>query len=283
MKNNNIQEDEIQILGSTSNNNPKKSKTPIIIGIIVLLTVVLTLVGIFLFKDSNHNIGEDNNHTTTISQNNDTESSSYIEIKEETINDVPLFIYTPHNAKVELMMGTPNENDSTIIFATKASDVDAKGRYIIGDFVVAGEHISKEKNKEGFCSIINNEISIGVGTGESLLDKAIAENGCFFRQYPLVSNNEMIENKPKGKSIRRALAKMNDKIIIVESRSRESFYDFAQALADIGVSDAIYLVGGNDVYGWYQDQYDKRSTFGTKEDTPFNATNYIIFSKQNPL
>ena len=109
-----------------------------------------------------------------------------------------------------------------------------------------------------------------------MLEKTIQKNGYFFRQYPLVANSEIIENKPKGKTIRRAIGKRNNTIVVVESRSRESFFDFSQALVDIGISDAIYLVGGNS-FGWYKGKDNAISTFGsTEKDITTNMT-YIVW------
>lgn len=278
MKNNNIQEDEIQILGSTSNNKAKKpnnSSKIIIACIIIAILMTGIIVAIYLSKNTEDKI-EKTTSTVTVSQENNVKKTSYIEVFEETVNDVPLYVYVPHNAKVQLMLERPDQNDSTIVFATQAADIGIDGESIIGDFVLKGEQIAKGKSKKGFCAIINNEVSIGVDYNTPLLEKTIQKNGYFFRQYPLVANSEIIENKPKGKTIRRAIGKRNNTIVVVESRSRESFFDFSQALVDIGISDAIYLVGGNS-FGWYKDKDNAISTFGsTEKDIATNMT-YIVW------
>lgn len=278
MKNNNIQEDEIQILGSTSNNKAKKpnnSSKIIIACIIIAILMTGIIVAIYLSKNTEDKI-EKTTSTVTVSQENNVKKPSYIEVFEETVNDVPLYVYVPHNAKVELMLERPDQNDSTIVFATQAADIGIDGESIIGDFVLKGEQIAKGKSKKGFCAIINNEVSIGVDYNTPLLEKTIQKNGYFFRQYPLVANSEIIENKPKGKTIRRAIGKRNNTIVVVESRSRESFFDFSQALVDIGISDAIYLVGGNS-FGWYKGKDNAISTFGsTEKDITTNMT-YIVW------
>lgn len=278
MKNNNIQEDEIQILGSTSNNKAKKpnnSSKIIIACIIIAILMTGIIVAIYLSKNTEDKI-EKTTSTVTVSQENNVKKTSYIEVFEETVNDVPLYVCVPHNAKVQLMLERPDQNDSTIVFATQAADIGIDGESIIGDFVLKGEQIAKGKSKKGFCAIINNEVSIGVDYNTPLLEKTIQKNGYFFRQYPLVANSEIIENKPKGKTIRRAIGKRNNTIVVVESRSRESFFDFSQALVDIGISDAIYLVGGNS-FGWYKDKDNAISTFGsTEKDIATNMT-YIVW------
>ena len=68
-------------------------------------------------------------------------------------------------------------------------------------------------------------------------------NGFFFRQYPLVYEGEVIENKLKNLSQRKALAILNDEVVVVLSHDRLSFSEFSHALVDLGVKNAIYLTG----------------------------------------
>jgi hypothetical protein len=200
----------------------------------------------------------------------------YIEVREETVNDVPLKIYIPRNAIPELTLTMPCEVDSSVVFVTRAADVGGNNYGIVGDFVVKGEQLARGVRKEGFCAITGQTLTLGVDAETPLLQEAISEKGYFFRQYPLVKNLQAIDNKPKGKSIRRALAIRDGEIMMLESASRESFHDFAQALADAGVSEAIYLVGGNS-YGWYRDEQDKQVFFGTKQEKLLYEENYLVW------
>ena len=96
----------------------------------------------------------------------------------------------------------------------------------------------------------------------------------------MVENGEAITNRPKGKAIRRALAIRENEVIMVESCHRESFHDFAQALADMDISDAIYLVGGNSFFGWYRTGDNQVHTLGNaavKEDEPMRGVNYLVW------
>jgi hypothetical protein len=204
-------------------------------------------------------------------------ATGYIEVSDETINDVPLRIYTPRNAIPELTLSLPDENDSLVVFVTRAADIGGNDYGIVGDFVLKGEKLARGVRKEGFCAIINQTLTIGVNTETPLLQDAIQEQGYFFRQYPLVSHSEAIDNRPKGKSIRRALAIRRGDIIMVESLARESFHDFAQALADAGVSEAIYLCGGSDTYGWYREEQGKQTFFGTKKENYLEGENFLVW------
>ena len=95
-----------------------------------------------------------------------------------------------------------------------------------------------------------------------------------------MSEGHLIENRPKGKAIRRALCEWSGEIVVIESLTRESFYDFAQALVDFGVEYAIYLVGTDVTYGWYVNEDNKRIGFGNPwEILPVNV-NYIVWRRK---
>lgn len=70
---------------------------------------------------------------------------------------------------------------------------------------------------------------------------------------------------------------------MVESLSKESFHDFAQALVDLGVDQGVYLVGST-AYGWAIDEHGKRHEFG--EDNYYTGrrrmpkyTSYVVWKK----
>ncbi|MBR7169679.1 MAG: hypothetical protein IKD17_04520, partial [Alistipes sp.] len=92
------------------------------------------------------------------------------------------------------------------------------------------------------------------------------------------------ENNPKNKAVRRAICDRIGEIFMVESLQPESFHDFAQALVDLGVDHAVYLVGGN-AYGWAVDQAGTRHEFGDdnyytgRRRMPRN-TSYIVWRKK---
>ncbi len=160
------------------------------------------------------------------------------------INDVPLHLYTPVNVVPELCVGVPDTEDISIRLALQAADIRADNQEIVGAFVLKGELLSKGSAKKGFCAILGGKIYVGMGERTSLLEETITHDGYFFRQYPLVSQGHMVESKPKNKAVRRALCEVDGQIVVVCSKTRESFHDFSQALVDLGVQNAIYLTGG---------------------------------------
>ena len=282
----NNQDKEVYILGSESGKDRKKG--PIRIYVILLACVVLAIItGIIFFfisrkeqtpdyyfepeQTEQQNISE----PATVSVKN-TEEAPNTEFIEETANGIPLMIYIPKNSTMTLMVGMPDKSDSGIVFAAMAADIRKDNMQIVGDFVLSGKQLARGVAKKGYAAIEGNKITIGVGEYTPLFQQTIDNNGYFFRQYPLVSNGELVENNPKNKSIRRALAVRNEQVIIVESKNRESFHDFSQALIDIGVLNAIYLVG-SDSFGWYYDSEFVRHEFGKElPDIPDNIS-YIIW------
>ena len=185
----------------------------------------------------------------------------FMEMADTTINDIPMRIYIPHQMRFSLFVGTIDRNDPSILFATQAADVRADNGGIVGAFVLEGEPLAWGLSKKGYCAIINDMVTVGVAENSPLFEEATEKGGYFFRQFPLVDHGKLVENDVKGKSVRRALCDRNGEILIVETLTPESFHDFSQALADLGVDNAIYLVGSNS-YGWATDAEGQRHAFG---------------------
>ena len=203
-------------------------------------------------------------------------TTAYTEVVERVVNDIPLSIYIPHNATPELCLHTLDYDDPKIIFATQAADVRADNGKILGAFVLKGEPLSWGLSKKGFCSIIDGEMTVGVAENTPLFEKATEKGGYFFRQYPLVDDGALVEAGPKGKSSRKALCERDGEIFVVKSQTPESFHDFAQALVDLGVSNAIYLVGGTS-YGFWRGNDGVRVEFNEQRIPKYDNESYILW------
>ncbi len=174
-------------------------------------------------------------------------------VRDTVVNDVPLRILTPVNAVPELVIGIPDTNDKSVVLCLQAADIRADNHEIVGAFVLKGELLSRGVAKKGFCAILDGKIRLGMAESTPLFEEATSKDGYFFRQYPLVSSGQMVENKPKNKALRHALCELDGQIVTVSSLDKESFHDFAQAVADLGVQNAIALTGGQ-AYGFRRDQ-----------------------------
>lgn len=202
----------------------------------------------------------------------------FVEIADTTINDIPMRLYLPHSVSMSLYVGNIDRNDQSIIFAAQAADIRADNGGIVGAFVLEGEPKAWGLSKKGYCAIINDTVTVGLADNSPLFEEATEKGGYFFRQFPLVDKGQLVENELKGKAIRRALCDRSGEIFTVETLSIESFHDFAQALVDLGVDNAIYLVGAN-AYGWATDADGQRHEFGDpnpKTSKKWRNINYLV-------
>ena len=205
----------------------------------------------------------------------------FAELRDTTINDVPLRIYIPHNAELTLHVGKVDREDKDIIYAAEAAFIRADNHAILGAFVLKGEPLAWGLSMRGYCASIDGEVTIGVADNSPLFEEAINRGGYFFRQYPLVDNGKFVANEPKNKSVRRAICERGGEIFMIESLSKESFHDFTQALVDLGVDNAVNLAG-SEAYGWAIDRNGDKHEFGTpnfytgRGKMPKN-TNYIVW------
>lgn len=195
------------------------------------------------------------------------------------IDSIHLQIYIPYNATPELHVGPLSSKDPDIILATLAADLRRDNGKIVGAFVLAGEPLSWGLSKKGYCAIIDGRITLGMAKNSPLFEQATEQGGYFFRQYPSVANGLMVENKPENASFRRALCNLNGKLCIIGCTDRVLMNDFSQALAHLGVSDAILLVGGT-ADGWYRDAEGNMSPIATSTARNAKYINYIVFRKQ---
>ena len=203
-------------------------------------------------------------------------TKAYTEHLRDTINDIPLDIYIPHNAVPELVLGVPDIHDKSIVLTTQAADIRADNGKIVGAFILKGRPLSWGLSKKGYCGIIDGKLNVGVADNSPLFEEATEKEGYFFRQYPLVDNGVLVENEPKGKSIRKALCDRNGEIMVVMSQTPESFHDFAQALVDMKIDNAIYLVGSTS-FGYFRDRYDHLAIIYNKFRYGYQYENFIVW------
>ena len=289
----NIQDDELRVLGKPSPEEPKKKgfKWYYAVAILLIISGVI-FAAVCLFDIRRNEIVPDFYETElsdTIAMsetipvmeklgNYKDSLKAYTEHIEMTVNDIPLDIYIPHNAKPRLFIGTPDLNDKNVIFTTQAADIRADNGKINGAFVLAGEPKAWGLSKKGYCGIIDGKITIGVAANSPLFEEATETGGYFFRQYPLVDNGKLVENEPKGKAIRKAICDRGGEILVVMTQEPESFHDFSQALIDLGASNAVYLVGSVS-YGYFRDKLDQLSIIYNKQRVGQKYENHIQWVK----
>lgn len=209
----------------------------------------------------------------------DSLQAAYVEKLDTTINDVVLSIYIPHNTQAPILtVGAPDAETRKAIMAFQAADIRADNREILGSFVLKGDIIARGKSKDGFCAIIDGKVTVGVEENSSLFEEAAEKDGYFFRQYSLVKNGVLEESEIKNKTMRKALCDRGGQIFVAVSETDESMHDFAQALVDLGVDNAIYLVGSHSAFGWYRDEAGEQTYFGADvHRQSYRKENYIVW------
>ena len=210
----------------------------------------------------------------------DSPHPAFVEKLDTTINDVVLSLYIPHNTDTPVLtVGAPDKETREAIMAFQAADIRADNREILGSFVLEGKMIARGTPKAGYCAIIDGKVTVGVAESTSLFEEAIEKDGYFFRQFSLVKNGVLEENaQVKNKTMRKALCDRNGQIFVAVSETDESMHDFAQALVDLGVDNAIYLVGSHSAFGWYRDEAGEQIYFGVDlHRQSYKNENYIIW------
>ena len=197
----------------------------------------------------------------------------------DSINDVKMRVYALNGLAAGLSFDMPDQGDTAVFLVVRAADIRRDNGGIVGDFVLQGEQLARGKRKRGYCAVLDGQVALGLATDDKVMEQCVRQKGDFFRQYPLVMNGEIQENRLKGKALRRALAWQAGKLCFVESCNRESIYDFAEALADLGFSEALYLVGGSS-YGWWREEDQKVHELGRQEtEVVGSRLNYLVFRR----
>lgn len=290
-----IKDDEIRVISSGNNNDhpapnkPTRKRKWIVAGsIIAMLLSVLAIVYMIIPKNSNDDsldiiTTEITEYQEDIEENipntiieSEPMAHGFVSISDTLVNKIPLTMFKPTNLTPTLQIGTDVLNDSTVRFVVQAADVRGDNGGIVGAYVNKGELLSKGQAKSGFCAIIGGKINIGVADATPFLEQALETDGYFFRQYPLVVANQIVENRPKGKSLRKALAELNGETVVIMSQEEMTFHDFSQSLVDLGVTNAVYLVGGKG-YGFAIDSEGRKNEFGRQLKNMRPNTNYIVW------
>lgn len=278
-KNIDIDDNEIRIITSTSGNGTSTPPRWLYYAIVCAAVAIIATVYALLWGSDDTADSEELAVTQEAAAPGDTATvvkKGYVEITDTVVGNVPLVILTPRDATPKLHIGIDVLQTPDVVMAMQAADIRGDNGGIVGAYVVDGNLVSKGQAKSGFCAIIDGNITIGVADATPFLEKAIESDGYFFRQYPLVVGNQLVENKPKGRSLRKALAEWNGTTVVVLSHSRLTFHDFAQTLVDMGVANAIYLVG-SESFGFAVDAEGNRTEYGKEAPSPEASTNYIIW------
>lgn len=285
----NISENEIRVIGTNPDMQQEPPKRPV--WFVVAMVLTLLIIGIVTyFCQSNiedndaptHNV---QNFDNSIAMNSESvERPAFVEISDTIINNVSLHRYIPVNAKPKLVVGLIKDIPPYYILGAMAADFgDYNGEFrIAGAFVYQGEMLSHSKSKYGFCALLKDTVVIGDDLSTSYFEQAIEEKGDFFRQHALVHEGQLATKfiGAKGEALRRALCKLNDgRLCIIDTDMSVTFDNFATALCQYGVVEAIALMGTGAAVRWAVDEAGRRFIAGADEYDFPEVVNYIVWEK----
>lgn len=292
-KNKDIRDDEFRVIGhATIPNTSASEKSWRKIGVAIVSAILVIAIGILTIVNWPKDVPEDPNEGLfenapeqvehkPVSPLGTATDAHYTEKLDTVINDVQLSIYIPHNAKPELTLGVPDRKDKNIILAAQAADIRKDNRKILGAYVLKGEPLAWGLSKKGFCAIIEDKVTVGVSENSPLFEEATEKEGYFFRQFPLVDNGVLVESDQKNKTMRKALCSRAGQLFMAVSETDESMHDFAQALVDLDVENAIYLVGSHSSFGWYIDAAGEKTLFAPDVHRgTYRNENYMIWKTE---
>lgn len=240
--------------------------------LVILLLVAYVIFAVLSYKSYSPYNGYRGHYNTAPAA-----PKSYVDIRDTVVGGFRLTLLEPKNASdVELHIGPDVLDDPDALLVAQAADIRADNDEINGAFVSKGRLVSRGEAKAGFCAIVNGKPVVGVADATPYFEMALVSEGDFFRQFPLVVGGQVVENKPKGEAYRKALAELNGETVVVMSDRKLTFHNFSQALADLGVTNAIYLVGGTS-YGFARDAEGNRIEFGERVENPSPNANYIVW------
>lgn len=296
---NDINDDEIRIISAENSKPPKKDslnrmvmpptgcRLQVFWMLIIAAVIIATIIFFFVKNNEDTEEADELDFNEIVNEapidGSQTHIDSivppakgYVETYDTIINKIPLTVFIPQNSVPQLHVGVDILQDTTAVLVVQAADIRRDNGQILGAFVTEGNLLSRGQSKAGFCAIINGKIVLGVADSTPYLEQAIETGGDFFRQYPLVVGGQVVENKLKPSSLRKALAELNGEIVVIMSHKKQHLNDFSQTLVDLGVTNAIYLIGST-AYGFAKEKDGNRLEFGMEYDTPSVNSNYIIW------
>lgn len=261
---------------SQPSSSPRHSKWPVAV-VSVLLTAALCMMVAFGYRYYRRYINIGVPVSVTSKENiSKLEIPPVYEMPEvvkssDSILGVAINMYQLIGLKAEITFTEPAVDDTDVYLYSRCCDQTSyapeSNRYL-GSLVQNGKELQSDNSRLGYCAMANDNIVIGIARDEKVKDYCIEQKGSFFRQFILVSDGVLPGRfYLHGKVERRALARMGKKLFYVESKGKETMWDFADALREYGFIDAIYITGGTD-YCFYRTADGTVRDIGDKHKLP---------------
>jgi len=211
-------------------------------------------------------------------------------MKKDTL-DCSLVFYTPHNSRVSFTNQRPDSNYKDIALSVACAFTASNLRDVVGDYVCKGElYKHKSDGETGFCLILKDTIIIDHLSDNAIVYKKIAQknNGSYFQQMLILKDGDTVECtifRKQKPTFRRCLSIYNGRGVVIESVGRLSFEDFANALKEVGIKDAIYLDAGTWSEGFVRLKDKSIFSIGHLTHNTHRQTNWLryIYRADKPL
>ena len=148
---NDIQDDDFRIIGAPTVNKSEEKRSnrkplwiyAVVVGVVCAVPVVFDPMPVQKPESVVEVIKPLGDYSDT--------TKAYTEHLRDTINDIPIDIYIPHNAVPQLIIGVPDIYDKSIVMTTQAADVRADNGKIVGAFVQKVPEFMIPSMQESFC------------------------------------------------------------------------------------------------------------------------------------
>lgn len=301
MINNINEDDEVKIIGGGNltydemmrkrqhrlNDETPKSKGKVLVLLLLLLCCVVCTLTYFLWNANRHNLKYDVSRTSEAVVNDlgqyKPEGVPSVSLVKDSVNGVVFKLYTIKNLTMTLETETyPDESDSAIYFISRAMDYRKDSKEMIGEFIVDGKRMGEGRNRLAYMASLPGGLpQIGIGCDDVVPDFVSGRDGSMIRQFALVSAGQICTDQfeLKGKVTRAAYMWKEDSPAVVyfmETLTKETLYDFSEAIVDYGFTDAIYITDGVWEHRFYRDET------GAARDTTASAEKkskrqYVVF------
>lgn len=210
-----------------------------------------------------------------------------VHLKHDTL-DWSLVFYMPHNCKVSFTNQRPDSLNSQISLSVACAFTAGNLKEVVGDYVCMGKLYQNKKDVEtGLCVILKDTIIIDYLTDTSsyYINLAIKEKGAYFQQMLILKDGDTVECtifRKQKPTFRRCLAWYNGRAVVIESVDRLSFEDFANALKEAGIRDAIYLDMGTWSDGFVRLKDKTIFSIGHLKYNTKHQTNWLRYIYEQP-
>ena len=232
------------------------------------------------FDDSDKQSFKKSLEATYISSDTVSQKLGYVNTYKIETSTLNLSVYQLINGKAGFTVTRPEKTDQSTLLSIAASFTAKDLKNLIGTHIVNGQTIAGIGNPGGYCAIWGNKMVIKSSKDslEYYRKKVLSSKGDLFRQIILVKNGKAMPCELFKRNVPlRAIAVLDGKPTVIETVGSSTIEHFSRALAEIGVTEALYADMGSWSYGWYRNKEGRIKDMGTNFFNTHKQTNWFVF------